>query len=536
MKIIKLLISSSKRLFLLASVASFLTGIASTLVIKTIHDAIRGGSFDKSLFVQEFLFFWVTYGTLSIIASYCVALLTKKIIHKLRINLSNSILKARFETMEHNHQKLLPILTEDIKTIAYTIDRLPGVTTGLATVIGILSYMVWYSPILSLSLIAIFLTVFFFTRFALPYVRKYADQARNHLNDLFELFHGLVFGMKELAINRKSKEKFIREFIMPTSDQQNHSFLKENVVASIINRSTDMILLLGIATLIVVVFQTGLVTLDFLGEYITLVLFILAPLSTAAGFFSNLKRIEVAVEKIEKVGIELDKNSIPDNGTESLQRNEGYPLIQLQKLEHSYYHSDKDEHFAMGPIDLAIKKGETLFIVGGNGSGKTTLAKLILGLYKPLKGHIAFCGQKITSKNIFSYRSHFAAVFTDSYLFQQFLDVEKSYAKEHGVHLLEMFHLEKKVKITDQGFSTKQLSEGQKKRLSLINAILENKEIYLFDEWAANQDPVFKEIFYRQIIPYLKVSGKTLIVISHDDQYFHLANRVIKLQDGKIKE
>ena len=96
--------------------------------------------------------------------------------------------------------------------------------------------------------------------------------------------------------------------------------------------------------------------------------------------------------------------------------------------------------------------------------------------------------------------------------------------------------MDKKVKIEKHGFSTKNLSEGQKKRLSLITAILENKDIYLFDEWAANQDPEFKKIFYTEIIPYLKVSGKTQIVISHDDQYFYLADRVIKLRDGQISQ
>ncbi len=127
-------------------------------------------------------------------------------------------------------------------------------------------------------------------------------------------------------------------------------------------------------------------------------------------------------------------------------------------------------------------------------------------------------------------------MFTDSYLFQSFLDVDKDFLKEQGNRLLELFQLDKKVKIEDHAFSTKNLSEGQKKRLSLIIAILENKDIYLFDEWAANQDPEFKKIFYTEIIPYLKISGKTQIIISHDDQYFDLADRVVKLRDGKISE
>ena len=535
MKIFKLLIASSKRLFLIATLSSILTGLFSTFVIKTIHGAIKGEHFELNQFIQEFFTFWLLYGVFSLASSYAVALQTQIIIHKLRIQLSNKILVSKFEAMERNQQKILPVLTEDIKTISYSIDRLPGVTTGLATVLGILIYMVWYSPILSIATVILFALVFLFSRIALPYVGKYADQARGYLNDIFEQFHGLVFGIKELYLNRKSQLRYIDDFLIPTSNKQNRSYLKENVTSAIINRATDMILLLGMAGLIIGVFKTGFVTLSFLGEYITLVLFTLAPLSTATGFVSGLKRMEVALSQIENLGLKLEKDSLEVDGLDPL-NNQGGTQISLEKIEHSYYHSDKDQHFAMGPIDLSVKSGETLFIVGGNGSGKTTLAKLILGLYKPISGKRFFFEQEITSKNIFTYRSHFAAVFTDSYLFHKFLDVDPNYAEEHGNRLLKLFQLEKKVSIKDHGFSTKKLSEGQKKRLALITAILENKEIYLFDEWAANQDPEFKKIFYSEIIPYLKLSGKTQIIISHDDQYFHLADRVIKLRDGKISE
>ncbi|MEP5069022.1 MAG: ATP-binding cassette domain-containing protein, partial [Crocinitomicaceae bacterium] len=336
--------------------------------------------------------------------------------------------------------------------------------------------------------------------------------------------------------NKSSKKKYLNEFIVPTSDRQNKAYLKENIVNSTISRSTDLITFLAIGCLIIIVFKYKFVSLDVFGEYLTLVLFTLAPIATITGFFGNFKRIEVAIDQVNAIGLELSNNKLEEDGLDTLTKAENKSIIKINHLEHSYYHSEKDQHFAMGPIDLSVKEGETLFLVGGNGSGKTTLAKLILGLYKPLAGHVEYYGQKITAKNIFSYRSHFAAVFTDSYLFQKFLDVEEAYVEEHGNRLLKIFQLEKKVKIVDHGFSTKRLSEGQKKRLSLINAILENKDIYLFDEWAANQDPVFKEIFYQEIIPYLKVLGKTQIVISHDDQYFHLADRVVKLRDGKVTE
>lgn len=537
MRVIRLLIGSSRKLFLAAALTSVLTGLFSTLVIKTVHESIQGEEFHLSLFLQKFGFFWVMYGALSVISSYSISKLTQKIIHQLRIKLSNSFLRASFETMEHNQKKMLPILTEDVKTIAYSIDRLPNVTTGLASIIGILAYMIWYSPFLSGATVLIFVSVFLFTKVVLPYIRKYEEQSRTHLTDIFDYFHGLVFGIKELVLNKESQKRFLKDFIIPSSHKQNEAYLKESVAAAIMNRATDMILLLGIAGLIIAVFKFQFVTLEFFGHYLTLVLFTLAPLSTAAGFFSGLKRLDVALEQIDKVGLELKPDHEFNEGLQALEEPaENKNVISLDHMKHSYYHTDIDQHFAMGPIDLSIKQGEMLFIVGGNGSGKTTLAKLLLGLYTPLSGKIRYRGQEINEDNLSSYRSKFSAVFVDSYLFEDFLNVDKDYLVEHGEKLIKLFKLENKVKIKGHKFTTKNLSEGQKKRLALIISILENKDIYLFDEWAANQDPLFKEVFYKEILPLLQSMGKTQIVITHDDRYFDLADRVIKLRDGKISD
>ncbi|NQZ75646.1 MAG: cyclic peptide export ABC transporter [Ekhidna sp.] len=537
MQVIRLLIGSSKKLFFLAAISSVLTGLFSTMVIKTVHESIQGNEFILIDFLKRFFLYWVCYGLLSIVSSYSVSKMTQKIIHQLRIKLSNSFLKASFETMEHHQKKMLPILTEDVKTIAYSIDRLPNVTTGLASIIGILAYMVWYSPFLSGATVLIFVGVFFFTKIVLPFIRKYEEQSRTHLNDIFDYFHGLVFGIKELVLNKESQKRFLMDFIIPSSHRQNEAYLKESVVAAIMNRATDMILLLGIALLIIAVFSYQFVTLEFFGHYLTLVLFTLAPLSTAAGFLSGLKRLDVALEQINIVGLELKPDGDYNEGLAPLEIvNDSKSVISLSSMEHSYYHTDVDQHFAMGPINLEIKDSEMLFIVGGNGSGKTTLAKLLLGLYTPLSGTVSYRDQTITESNLSSYRSRFSAVFVDSYLFEDFLNVDKEYLQIHGEKLIKLFKLEKKVQIKNHKFTTKNLSEGQKKRLALIISILENKEIYLFDEWAANQDPLFKEIFYKEILPMLKEMGKTQIVITHDDRYFDLADRVIKLRDGKITE
>ena len=534
MVVIRLLIKTSFPLFMLAAISSVLSGATSTLVIGSIHQAIEGDDFDLNSFLLEFGIYWILYGAFSILASYAVSKLMERIIHQLRIELSQKIIQAPYEEIERNQSKLIPILTADIDRVATQIRTLPAVTTGLATVIGILSYMVWYSPLLSLSTIVLFILIGVITKVVLPLIRKYAHGTRSHLNNLFEHFEGLIFGIKELTLNKNFSKSFIEDHIEPTSKTQMKFYLKESIVASIYNRSTDLILLMGMGALVVIVFQTGFVTLEFFGKYLTLVLFTLAPLSSATAFLRNLKNIEVSFNHIREVGITLEPSFEHNEEIVNEAWQQQDPLVQLKAVEHTYYHADEDEHFKLGPIDLGITKGESVFIVGGNGSGKTTLAKIMLGLYRNKAGVIEYKGTPVTDNNLSFYRSRYAAVFTDSYVFRELDHIDHEMLKEKGQELIDMLELTKKVKIVDRGFSTKSLSEGQKKRLSLISAILEDKEVYLFDEWAANQDPYFKEIFYSKIIPFLKEKGKTLIVITHDDRYFHLADTLLKLRDGKL--
>ncbi|MEP2026660.1 MAG: cyclic peptide export ABC transporter [Reichenbachiella sp.] len=534
MKIIKLLLQSSKMHFTIASISSVLTGFCSTMVIKQVHQAISTDAFNQSEFIVMFVVFWVGYGVLAVVSTYSVSLLTQSIIHKLRVDISERILRSNFSSIERNQSKLLPVLTEDIKTIANSIDRMPSVTTGLATVIGILGYMVWFSPILTLSTILLFSVVLIITKFSLPYVRKYAEHARVLWDDVYEHFEGLIFGIKELTLNKGYKKIYVNELIVPTSKKQNSYNVKENLATSIASKSTDLVLLLGFGVLILLIYNTGFVSPEMFGQYLILVMMTIAPLSSATGFMANLKRIEVALDKINEVGLALDVPIDKKELTLNDKAKSGDELITLEGVKHEYYNPDEDEHFELGPINLSIKKGELIFLLGGNGSGKTTLAKIILGLYPAKEGNIKYEGQTINIDYVDNYRDKFAATFVDSFLFDKLVHIEDTKLEKYGQGLIETLELSKKVKIKNKKFSSKSLSEGQKKRLGLMVSILEDKGIYMFDEWAANQDPHFKEIFYKIILQDLKKAGKTIIVISHDEQYFDHGDRVIKLMEGKL--
>jgi ABC-type siderophore export system fused ATPase/permease subunit len=211
--------------------------------------------------------------------------------------------------------------------------------------------------------------------------------------------------------------------------------------------------------------------------------------------------------------------------------NQSLANIKVENLTFEYETADARERFRVGPIDFELEKGETLFLVGGNGSGKSTLAHVLTGLYIPKTGSI-----KIDNKEIDSYHlgEYFSTIFSNFYLFRKLYAVDITGKEDEVEDYLEILSLKEKVQLENNAFTTVNLSGGQQKRLALLQCYLEDAPIYLFDEMAADQDPEFKRFFYRELLVKMKEQGKIVIAITHDDHYFDAADKIIKLDMGKI--
>lgn len=142
-------------------------------------------------------------------------------------------------------------------------------------------------------------------------------------------------------------------------------------------------------------------------------------------------------------------------------------------------------------------------------------------------------GSPVLTETRDDYRQLFTTIFSDYYLFEDLIRGEGPVpdVAERYLQRLEVAH---KVSVENGVFTTTDLSTGQRKRLALMNAWLEERPVLVFDEWAADQDPAFRHIFYTELLPDLKRLGKTIIVISHDDRYFGIADHLVRLRDGKI--
>jgi putative ATP-binding cassette transporter len=259
-------------------------------------------------------------------------------------------------------------------------------------------------------------------------------------------------------------------------------------------------------------------------------LFLIGPVSSVIGSIPDYARANAAARNILSLEEKL-RSCVSESQQVSCV--DDFSQLKLRAIRYDHKNPDGSIGFSVGPIDLHIDAGKVIFITGGNGSGKTTLLKLITGLYEPHAGLMMLDSLSIGYNNIVSYRNMFSSVFSDFYLFKNLYGVA-DYSDEEAEKLLELFEMNHKVKLRNRYFNTTDLSQGQRKRLGLISAILEKRKIYILDEFAADQDPQFRHKFYTQILPLLKESGATIIAITHDDRYFHMADVRIEMMDGKL--
>lgn len=348
---------------------------------------------------------------------------------------------------------------------------------------------------------------------------------------MHESIRGLIFGAKELRVNKSKSEEYFNEVLLKTeheiisNDKTGHS-----ITTSAINYG-DLISFYVIGFIAFVFINYQAVNLEELIAVIMALLYISTPIGIVVNYLPEVLVANISLKKVKVLLSEMPRESIVD----VIKPVPAWKTVKFEQVTYQYGKKEQ-EGFTLGPLGFEVSRGEITFIVGGNGSGKSTLSKLFTLFYIPTSGTILFSGIPITPENIASYRQEIAVVFSDYYLFKQLLGKDWLGKELQIQELLKDLHLDKKVTIINGEFSTIDLSDGQRRRLALLVSLLDDKNLYLFDEWAADQDPVFKEVFYYKILPKLKSQNKAIVVISHDDRYFHIADKMLTMEQGALLE
>jgi putative ATP-binding cassette transporter len=458
--------------------------------------------------------------------------LSERTARDLRIELCGRIVATPLRRLETaGGGDLLAALTQDVTSLTNALILFPTICINVFLIIGCLVYLsllslAGFGAVAAFLLLAV-LSVKLPERFA---VRKMAA-ARRHLDDLFDSFRSLISGIKELKMHRARQQAFLEGPVAEAADAyQRTSFSSLHRYAATNSWSQGLYFIFIGAVLFGLV--PGFDTDPSLLVGFTLVsLYMRAPMVQMLNALPTMARARVALRRIES----LDLAETARAGTDPASVGDSV-VVELRGVTHKYYREREDREFTLGPIDLRLESGELVFLAGGNGSGKTTLAKVLAGLYPPETGSISVDGRPVGEADRAAYREHFAFVFTDFHLFESLLGLGRGGTNldQRARIYLELLELDHKVEIVAGGLSTTELSQGQRKRLALLTAYLEDRPVYIFDEWAADQDPTFKDIFYRRLLPDLKARGKAVLAISHDERFFDVADRVIRLENGRV--
>ncbi|RKH47491.1 cyclic peptide export ABC transporter [Corallococcus sicarius] len=532
-----LLLRRSRGTVALAVCFGLLTGAASAGLIARINAVLSSGG---TLVDRGTVLGFAALGALMLGSRIGAQLLLTRLqtstTFALRDQLSQRILATPLRQLEElgNH-RLMATLIDDIQAVTQGLLCIPPLLIHCGIIVGCMTYLAVMSRMVFAALF-IFATLGV-ASYLLPmrHIMGLLRHSRQTNDRFFRDLRSLTQGLKELKLHGGRRKAFLLQELFPTAEMLKQLQTRIFTLHTLTTSWSMSLFFFFIGLLLFVLPGLTPVSASTLVGYTLAVLYLQQPLEASMTLLPMLSAGTVALRHIDTLA--LDPAGAASEPLPSGPEEAPAPpsRIDLVGVTHAYRREGEDTPFTLGPIDLTLRPGELLFIVGGNGSGKTTLAKLITGLYAPESGEVRVDGRPVTEAGRERYRQLFATVFSDFHLFDSLLGLAGGAKSDKARAYLERLQLQRKVRIDENGkLSTTDLSAGQRKRLALLTAYLEDRPVYLFDEWAADQDPHFKEVFYRELLPDLKAEGKAVVVISHDNRYFDVADRLVKLESGAI--
>ncbi|MGW8465666.1 cyclic peptide export ABC transporter [Pseudomonas sp. CLCA07] len=523
------------RLIVAASIfLGMVGGLSVTVLLATINNALHS---DTGL-TQGVVALFASLCLLALLSSICSDIGTnyvgQHIIAKLRKQLGEKVLSAPIEQIErYRSHRLIPVLTHDVDTISDFAFAFAPLAISVTVTLGCMGYLAILSWPMFLIMVAAILIGTAIQAYAQSKGVQGFMAARDAEDELQKHYNAIAEGAKELRIHRPRRQRMFvsgikatAEFICNTQVRSINTFVIAKTFGSML-----FFVVIGLALALQTFWPSADKTV--MSGFVLVLLYMKGPLEHLISTLPIVSRAQIAFRRIAELSEQFSTPEphllLSDHGPVKHAVHE----LKLTEVRFAFPAAEGAAPFQLGPVNLTIKQGDITFIVGENGCGKTTLIKLLLGLYTPQQGEIRVNGETIDAHNRDDYRQLFTTIFADYYLFDDVVQGD-THIPEDANEYLQRLEIAHKVSVKDGSFTTTDLSTGQRKRLALVNAWLEERPVLVFDEWAADQDPTFRRIFYTELLPDLKRLGKTIIVISHDDRYFDVADQLVRMESGRV--
>lgn len=525
---------------LIATAMGTLSGLATAWLLATINHALYADGDINSALRWTFAGLVVLTLVGEIVSDIGNSWIGQQIIANLRKELVAKVVAAPIDQIErYKAHRLLAAMGQDVDTVSVFSFNFSSLAIAIAVTFGCVAYLLFLSPPLFVIVAIALGAGIMANRIARKRGAVYYDKARSAQDDLYRHYRSITEGAKELRVNRLRRQRVHGEQLAATIDSIRDMKVKAFRIFMSANAADSVLFFAAIG---LIVGWQGWFGVDrtVVSGFILVLLYVRGPLGQVMGAYGAFVNAQISFKRIAQLSADFanPEPHLADATTGSSPNEPPLPAvasIELRGARYTFPTSEGVEPFSLGPIDLTVKGGDILMVVGENGSGKTTLIKLLLGLYQPQEGQLLLNGEPVTPESRDDYRQLFSAIHFDYHLFDD-LVVPGGVVPAAAQTYLEKLEIAHKVGVENGRFTTTDLSAGQRKRLALIQVYLEGRPIIVFDEWAAEQDPTFRRLFYTEMLPDLKDQGKTLIVISHDDRYFGYADRLVRLGKGRIAE
>ncbi|MBA5237713.1 multidrug ABC transporter permease/ATP-binding protein [Pectobacterium aroidearum] len=465
----------------------------------------------------------------TLVSQLALTTLGHHFVYRLRGQFIKRILDTNIARIEQiGSAQLLASLSSDIRNITIAFVRLPELIQGIVLTIGSAAYLAWLSPKM-LVVTSVWIAITLWGGFMLvSRVYSHLTQVREAEDRLQKDYETVINGRKELTLNRERAQKLYEEVYQANAQDYRQNVIRADTFhLSAVNWSN--IMMLGvIGAVFFMANNLGWADTNVAATYSLTLLFLRTPMLQAVGALPTLLSAQVAFNKLKR----FDLADYQEPFSAAIAPAD-WQTLELRDVVFRY----NDSGFEVGPINLVIKRGELVFLIGGNGSGKSTLAMLLTGLYTPVSGSLLLDNRPVTAETRADYQKLFSAIFTDFHLFGQMMGPQGTAPDTALVDSwLDRLNMRHKLTLEHHQVMNLQLSQGQRKRVALLLAVAEQRDILLLDEWAADQDPQFRRVFYLELLPQLRALGKTIVAISHDDHYFEHADRLLEMHQGTLSE
>ncbi|EPJ2018182.1 multidrug ABC transporter permease/ATP-binding protein [Campylobacter lari] len=526
MSFLWILFQENKFKIILFFLFSIFTSILGVLTLVFINEFLLKANLENSIIIVYFMLLLLVFFASSSFVEFSLSIFGQNFIFKMQRRIVKQILDTNIlSILNTTKAKILASLNNDVRSISFGLLKLPEFIQSSVLIICTSAYIAYLSLEIFFLCLVWIICVFLVDNFLMSKVYFYFKNARENDDALQKNYQNILQGHKELTLNPLRAKYYYENEFEKNALKKKKSSTMGNILHILSNNWSNSAMLALVGVEFYMALNYKFASLQSATTIALSILFLRAPLGAMIGSFPTLMMAKIALDKILNLNLENYTHEFKIG-----QSSKAWQKLYFKNVSFAY-----NEKFALKPINLELKKGECVFLIGKNGSGKSTFSMILAGLFTDFKGDIFLDNEKITKKNIYEYRSLISAIFSDFHLFEHILEDDK-FSKEDLAYWLEILELNEKVEFIENTFNTIKLSAGQKKRLAMLNALLEKRDILILDEWAADQDPMFRKFFYTKLLPLLKEKGITIFAITHDDVYFDMADRILLAQNGQICE